>query len=58
LADKTRIEEFWVAETSWFVNVSWVVNMEFDDFGVCLVNFKVWSIRMCGSGFDCLKVQD
>jgi hypothetical protein len=53
-----KIEEFWVAEISWFVNVSWVVNLEFGDFGVCLVNFGVWSYRMCGSGFDCLEVQD
>ena len=52
-----KIEEFWVAEISWFVNVSWVVNLEFDDFGVCLVNFGVWSNRVWGSWFDCLKVQ-
>jgi hypothetical protein len=34
------------------------VNLEFGDFGVCLVNFGVWSNRMCGSGLDCLKVQN
>ena len=53
-----KIEELWLTAISWFVNVSWTVNLEFGDFGVCLVNFGVWSNRMCGSGFDCLKVQD
>ena len=53
-----KIEEFWVAAISWFVNVSLVVNLEFGDFGVCLVNFGVWSNRMWGSGFYCLEMQD